>query len=93
MLALCLALQQVSMCVLCRNTIPFYLCPALQLFDADLLAAALDLTHRLDARFGLAHKKMVSLVSVCWQDQPAVAKLAKVCSHWATALACRAALA
>jgi hypothetical protein len=34
----------------------------LQLFDADLLGAAVDLTHGLDARFGKPAKRMISLV-------------------------------
>ncbi|WIA20109.1 hypothetical protein OEZ85_005961 [Tetradesmus obliquus] len=48
--------------VITWHAIPFN--PQYEVFDADLLAAAVDLTHGLDARFGQHKKRMVSLRDV-----------------------------
>jgi hypothetical protein len=46
-------------------------------FDADLLGAAVDLTHSLDARFGKPAKRMVSLVrAACLFQKTAFATVA-----------------
>ncbi|KAF6255451.1 hypothetical protein COO60DRAFT_212733 [Scenedesmus sp. NREL 46B-D3] len=60
--------------VITWHAMPFN--PQYEVFDADLLAAAVDLTHGLDARFGKAPKRMASLRDVPGLTRAAVPVLA-----------------
>jgi hypothetical protein len=58
--------------VIVNTVILLLLLLLLQVFDADLLAAAVDLSHSLDARFGKPIKRMISLVSAYTTVRPFV---------------------